>query len=218
MAREDMYDDDPTRREDMYEEDPTGRIINETYDEIERDRQAWIAGEIGFSPEELADFPGFEVPFWEEDAETLLHEVGIDTNFSLDGVPEERLTRLFKKYDGESHFYDENDILVESDPLPSYVAGHGETEEELKKLGYALGKTGEIGRYYILLPNIEFARGFWKGKFEKAVDEKDDSLMLDVRNDIETYEPSMVESEIANLAANIYSENPGEPDDPKTMG
>lgn len=217
MAKEDMYMDDFKRREDMYEEDPTGRIINETYDEIERDRQAWINGEGELTQEELEALSDFEIPFWEEDAETLLHEIGIDTTFSLDGVAEDRLKRIFKRYDDGARYYDENDILIESDPLPSYVAGNKTEKEEFQRLGYLLGQTGEIGRYYILLPNIDFARSFWKGKFERALNDGDDSMLLDVRSDIEAYDPSMVESEIASIADSIYKDTPEEPEKPKTV-
>ena len=203
-------------RKDIYEEDPTGRIINDIYDDINLRKEGWEeTRDIDLYDDSL---PKFEIEFWEEDFNALLHEIGIDFQTSFDEIPLDRLEGIFDRFEVKSQELDDEASLIDIDPIPLYAAGNNIPELELKRLGYTLGKIGELGRYYILLPNIDFARGFWLGKFEKAIDESNDSLIVEVKEDIKAYDPEIVEDEIAIITANCYKETPGDVSKtPKTM-
>lgn len=190
-------------RDDMYEEDPFGKTIREIYDDIDnRIRERKEKAELG-------DFDDlfFDLLFWEENANMLLEEMGIKKTFNFEKVSMAMLKRMHQKYYLQSQMLDDDAIRVPRDPLPTYYAGDGKPSEELYKLGYTLGSSGDLGKYYILLPDINFSRGYWMGKFEKAVTEDNDDLIIEVSQEIKLYYPEKAEEELNYVIKNCFTNN-----------
>ena len=201
------------KKDDIYEEDPFGKTIREIYDDIDQ-RIAARKETEGY--EQYLD--GYEPEFWQEDANDILMDVGIEYEFKISEYSKEKLDRIHEYYKDNAEVLNDDAILVPNDPIPTYYSGNGKTEVELYNLGYALGSTGEVGKYYLLLPILSFSRGFWTGKFEKAVKDDNDDLILDVSRDIKVFDPTTAEDELASIVNKCFSDNLVEDvDKPKTI-
>lgn len=188
-------------KDDMYEEDPFGKTIREIYDDIDnRIRERKEMAESGDIEDLL-----FDPLFWEEDANIILNEIGIKKTFNFEKVSVNMLRRLYRQYHSQAEELDDDAIRVPSDPLPTYYAGDGKPYDELYKLGYTLGNSNTLGRYYLLLPDINFSRGYWMGKFEKAVSEDNDDLLIELSQEIKLYNPEKAEEELNYLVNNCFS-------------
>ena len=187
------------RRKDMYEEDPVGKTIREIYDDIDEREKDW---------EELKQFSDssdtYEPDFWEEDANDLLSELGIDKKIDIKTVPTEKLDRIYDYYSAKENTVDEEGEIIPYDPIPFYHAGNGKPDSELYDLGHTLGSLGELGVYYILLLDINFSRGYWMGKFEKAVKEDNDNLILEVSKEMKVYDPENAEAELSSVVDKCF--------------
>lgn len=187
------------RRQDMYEEDPTGKTIREIYDDIDRRIE---------ERKEDEEFPfdiEFETDFWVEDSNELLTELGIDSKFNLEGVPLDKLDRIYKYYEPRSQEMNDEAMYFDVDPIPHYYSKNGSFTSELHKLGLELGHAGVVGKYYRLLADINFARGYWQGKVEKSFDEKNDEILIEVSKEIKLYDPLVADEELAMAINNCYS-------------
>ena len=189
-------------RNRMYEEDPNEKEARNIFDDIDIQRMEYESGEYT-SELELE----VEEMFWEDDVKECLHEIGIDYDYSLDNVPKDRIQRIYEHYYNQSKEMNDRGEYIDVDPIPEYYAGNGSSIEELFKLGYTLGNIGVVGCYYKLLVDINFARGFWLGKFEKAINEDNDQIILDVSKDMKIFDPETAEKELTDIVNKCFSEN-----------
>ena len=186
------------RRNDSYEDD-FGKTIREIYEDIDRrieDRKEEI---------NLPDQVEIQPIFWEEEANQILQEVGIDYEFNADNVPQDRMDRIYNYYSPSAEEIDDDAVYVDVDPIPKYYAGDKDYKQELNKLGYTLGKVGNVGMYYRLLIDLNFSRGYWLGKFEKAVEEDNDNMILEVSKEMKLYDPSTAEKELTRVVNKCFS-------------
>ncbi len=148
----------------------------------------------------------YEYFFLEDDANTLLANIGLEQNFDLTYYPRDQLKRIFRYYHPKSEIKngDKTEII---DPLPEYRVGNGSYEEELFKFGYKLGKIGQLGIYYRLLPNFQFRRGYWVGKMERSVELNDDDILRELSNEIKIYDATQANEELGYIVNNIFTED-----------
>jgi hypothetical protein len=203
------------RKDDMYDEDPTGKTIREIYDDIDKRKELRGKAELI----EADKLHIFDTIFWEEDANYILRELGIDYRFNEKNVPEETISRLVEFYkDKIIDFSDEEAIPFDIDPAPNYVPGNGPARKELYTFGYTLGSEGQVGKYYVLLPNKDFAKGYFIGKFEKGINENDDNIILEVSKEIKVLDPEGAEKELSSIVEKCFSETEENIDNkPKTI-
>ena len=144
--------------------------------------------------------------FLEDDANELLSNIGLEQNINITNYPKEQLLRLFRYYHLKSEsMVDGKKKYV--DPLPDYKVGDGSYEEELFKFGYNIGKKGEVGIYYRLLPEDQFRKGYWIGKMEKYVEENDKRILQELSKEIKVYDIVNYEEEIDYIVNNIYKDS-----------
>jgi hypothetical protein len=202
------------RRNDMYEEDPTGRTIREIYDDIDNRK------ELRNNPElkEVDQIHIFDTIFWEEDANYILRELGIKYRFDEKDVPEETISRLVEFYKDRIIDYTDDAEQFDIDPTPNYTPGNQTADKELYKFGYTLGGEGQVGKYYVLLPNKDFAKGYFVGKFEKGINENSDDIILEVSQEIKVLDPEGADKELTSIVSDSFSETEEFDDDkPKTI-
>ncbi len=188
----------------MYRPDPEDKEIRDIRDDID------LKKELYKSAKELEELnPQVEMMFWDEDVKKILKDLGVTITGNIDTSDEEKLLRLHNRYYAKSLFVDDDAELVDVDPLPRYTFGNNSLKTELYKFGYALGQVGEIGLYYKLLIDINFARGFWRGKFDRAVNDPDmskdlTSAIVDINEDIKAYDPKVAEKELARVVSDFF--------------
>ena len=202
------------RKDDMYEEDPTGKTIREIYDDIDQRK------ELRDNPElkEVDQIHIFDTIFWEEDANYLLREIGINYRFNENDVPEETISRLVDYYKDRIVDFTDDAVRFDIDPVPEYQAGNESASKELYKLGYSLGNEGQVGKYYVFLPNKDFAKGYFVGKFEKGINENNDEMILEVSREIKVLDPDGAEKKLNSIVKKCFSETEeNEEDKPKTI-
>ena len=183
--------------------DEYGRTAKDVYNDLESEFK--IPKDFGNTQDE-AELNQAMHYFWEDDANELLANIGLEQDFDITKYPRDQLFRIFRYYHADSEKINQDGKVEYNDPLPYYKVGDGTPEDELYKFGYELGKTGEIGIYYRLLPNINFRYGYWTGKFERAVELNDDTLILDVGKEIRIYDAEKAEQELTNIVNNIFVE------------
>lgn len=183
--------------------DSYGRSEKEIYDELEKDFPISKGfGKVLDENDELT----YEYYFLEDDANELLANIGLDQNLNYSEIPRDKLLRIFRYYHQKSEKKLENGKKSYVDPLPDYRAGTDSFENEIKKFGYELGKVGEIGIYYRLLPDDNFRHGYWQGKMERAVELDDDNIILEVSKEIKIYDAMEAENELGNIVNSIFTE------------
>ena len=187
-------------RDRIYEEDPADREVRNIYDAIDERMEDWK--EIDSLIEEAAVDP----EFWQEDIAAILEDVGISSEIEVPMFPKEQLERIEKFYGPKSGDYNDDGMYEEIDPIPTYYAGEESREKELYKLGYAIGLTDNIGKYYKLLPLIEFSRGYWLSKFENAINEDSDEKILQVSREIKIVDPKKAEKELTKIVNKCFTD------------
>lgn len=188
--------------EELEKTDAYGRTVKQIYNELESVFP--MPKELGKTEEEANELEG-ELFFIEDDANELLANIGLSQSMDLSNYPREQLLRIFRYYHLASEKV-ENGKKQYVDPLPSYTAGNESQDEELYKLGYELGKKGEIGIYYRLLPLIQFRRGYWIGKMERYVDLDDDNILRELSTELKVYDASKFDEEMEYIVNNIFKE------------
>lgn len=188
-------------RNRVYEEDPFDKEIRSIYDEIDDKMKNWEEDKQYLDIEAEAD-----PDFWKEDVEMILSDLRFDPDFVVPTFPKEQLDRIEKYYARQSEFINEDAMIEDVDPLPDYVAGNGSVKNELYKLGYAVGAHEQIGKYYKLLPFIYFSRGYWLGKFERAVQEDNDDLILEVAREMRIVNPKTAEKELTSIVNRCFTD------------
>ena len=183
--------------------DEYGRTANDVYNELENEFK--ISKNFGKTQEE-AELNEAAYYFWEDDANELLANIGLEQDFDITKYPRDQLLRIFRYYHADSEKILNNGKTEYNDPLPYYKVGDETPEDELYKFGYELGKGGEIGIYYRLIPNVNFRYGYWTGKFERAVELSNDNLILDVGKEIRIYDAEQAEQELTKIVNNIFVE------------
>ena len=144
--------------------------------------------------------------FLETDANELLANIGLEQNMNISNYPREQVLRLFRYY----HLKSESVVDGKKkyvDPLPDYKVNGGSYEEELYKFGYNLGKEGKVGIYYRLLPIDEFRKGYYVGKMERYIDQNDQNILRELRQEIKVYDVLNYENEIDYIVGNIFKES-----------
>ena len=186
-------------------EEPTdsyGRTEKEIYNDMESYFD--MPKDFGETVEE-AELRQGEFFFLEDDANELLANIGLDQKMNLENYPREQLFRIFRYYHLKSE-KEENGKRVYVDPLPTYKAGDESYEKELFKFGYKLGKGGEVGIYYRLLPNFQFRRGYWVGKMERYIELNDDNILRELSREIKVYDAMKADEEMGFIVNNIFKE------------
>ena len=183
--------------------DEYGRTAKDVYNDLEGEFK--IPKDFGNTQDE-AELNKAMYYLWEDDANELLANIGLEQDFDITKYPRDQLFRIFRYYHADSEKYTQEGKVEYNDPLPYYKVGDGTQEDELYKFGYELGKTGEIGIYYRLLLDTNFRYGYWTGKFERAVELNDDTLILDVGKEIRIYDAEKAEQELTNIVNNIFVE------------
>ena len=183
--------------------DVYGKSADDYYKELESDYT--IPKELGTNQDEV-DYNQGEFFLWEDDANDLLASIGLDQNFSLDGVDKEKRERLFRYYHNNSQKTQEDGKIVDINPVPFYRAQSNDYELEINKLGYELGKKLNLGVFYRLLPDDNFRHGYYLGKFETAVELDNDKLILDLSKEMQVYDASIKDEELAYLCNNCFKE------------
>lgn len=189
---------------EMYQQDPDDREIRNIRDEIDINKELYqCAKEL----EELD--PQIELMFWGDDVERIFRNLGATVPSNIDTSDEERLLRLHNRYYAKSLFVADEGKLIDIDPLPHYMFKNNSLKTEMYKFGYALGEVGDVGLYYKLLVDINFARGFWRGKFDRAVNNPDTSkdlisAIVDINDDIKAYDPKVAEEELARVVSDFF--------------
>lgn len=182
---------------DDYISDVTDEI-NENYDIIDSDKKTYIASKTNMD-EEMLDI------LWEDEANNILQDLGIDYYLEVSKMPYNRLERIRNYYEKKSWSSDNQGNIVYDDPMPYYYSSGRKPEVELFDLGYKLGEMGSLGTYYLLLPDINFSRGFWKGKFVRAVQEDNDEMILEISNEIKLFDSQTAEKELADIVNSVFT-------------
>jgi len=188
----------------MVVRDIYGRSEEDLYNELEKDYI--IPKELGKNKDEV-DYNQSELFFWEDDANEILASIGLDQNFSLSDVDNEKKQRLFRYYHDKSQKTLEDGKKVDINPLPHYRANSNNYEIETYKLGYELGKKLNIGMYYRLLPEDNFRDGYYLGKFETAIELDNDNLILEVAKELQVYDATKKEEYLEYLCNNCFKED-----------
>ena len=186
-------------------EEPTD-AYGRTEKEIYNDMESYFDMPKDFGDTvEKAELRQGEFFFLEDDANELLANIGLDQKMNLENYPREQLFRIFRYYHLKSE-KEENGKKVYVDPLPTYKAGDESYEKELFKVGYKLGKGGEVGIYYRLLPNFQFRRGYWVGKMERYIELNDDNILRELSREIKVYDAMKADEEMGFIVNNIFRE------------
>ena len=183
--------------------DAYGRTEKQIYDEMEKYFE--ISKDFGktFDEEDSLQQDFF---FIEDDANELLANIGLSQKMDLSKFPRIQLLRIFRYYHVKSEkMVDGKKKYV--DPLPDYKAGNESFEKEIFKFGYKLGKGGEIGIYYRLLPNFQFRRGYWVGKMERYIELNDDNILKELSREIKVYDAMNADEEMGYIVNNIFKED-----------
>ena len=141
----------------------------------------------------------------EDDANELLANIGLEQDLDFDKEPRDMLMRIFRYYHLQSEIKEDGKTRY-NDPLPYYKVGDKSRDEELYNFGHELGKLGNIGIYYRLLPDTSFRHGYWTGKMERAVELNNDDLIIEVGREIKLYNANTAEEELGNIVNNIFKE------------
>jgi len=187
------------KRRDMYEKD-TLEEIRENYDLIDIRKELYNIEKSFHS--EINDINN---SLWADEANDLLKVIGIDYIIDFDNVPNDRLNRLRNYYEKYSWTSDDFGNIIERDPLSTYNFSSDDPKKELYQLGYTLGEMNDLGFYYLLLPDINFSRGFWKGKFDNAIKNSDDNMIHELYNEIKLYDSKIVEEELSIVLNSDFS-------------
>ena len=148
-----------------------------------------------------------EFHFWDDDANDLLANIGLGQDFDSSAYPKDQLKRIFRYYhDGQKKMVDGK--KVDNDPLPDYRVGDDSYEKEMFKFGYALGKGGDLGIYFRLLPIFQFRRGYWVGKMERSIELNDIEILRELSNEIKLYDAKQANDEMGFIVNNIFKEEP----------
>lgn len=185
-------------RKRVYEEDPSDREIRNIYDAIDKEMEDWKGTDF------LVDNQVVDPESWQEDIEIILEDVGIN-DIEVPLFPKEQLERIEQFYGPKSTIANDDGMYEEFDPIPTYYAEEGSTKTELYKLGYAVGLTDNIGKYYKLLPLINFSRGYWLAKFENAIKEDSDDKILGVSREIKIVDPKKAEKELTTIVNKCFT-------------
>ena len=188
-------------RNKEFEEDPFDKEIRNIYDDIDEQMKDW-KDDNGLSYESYGEEPYL----WKDDIEDILSELGIDPDFEVPLFPKEQLDRIEEYYGSQSKAINDDNMYEEFDPLPLYSAGVGSAKKELYKLGYAVGSEEHIGRYYKLLPLINFSRGYWLSKFERAVKDDNDNMILEVSREMKIVNPKTAEKELTSIVNRCFTD------------
>ena len=147
-----------------------------------------------------------EYYFLEDDANELLANIGLEQKLDFINVPRNQLKRVFRYYHPLSQTEEEGK-KKDIDPLPDYRVGDKSFEEEIFKFGYHLGKGGKLGKYYRLLPDFQFRRGYWVGKMERCVDLNNDDILRELSREIKVYDATQANEEMEYIVNNIFQED-----------
>lgn len=183
------------------EPDPTDAIIRGNYDAIDA-----MMEDYKNNPEGYQDGPVYP-ELWKEEMEELLSDVGIVYDGELPLCPQNQLDRIYSYYGKQGEEMNDDMMYQEVDPIPSYEAGFSSYKRELEKLGYAVGRAGVVGRYYLLLPLINFSRGYWLAKFEKGFEDNNDDMLLEVAQEMKIVcGETEAEHELTRVVNKMFSE------------
>lgn len=144
--------------------------------------------------------------FMEDDANELLANIGLEQNMDFSEYPRSQRSRIFRYYHAKSE-KKVNGKIEYVDPLPTYKVEDESFEKEMFKFGYHLGKGGEVGIYYRLLPNFQFRRGYWVGKMERYIELNDDNILRELSREIKVYDALKADEEMGYIVNNIFVED-----------
>ncbi len=187
------------RRSDEYERDSLEEI-RENYDIIDKN--------IGLQKFEDSIHENMEEVnnlLWMDEVNELLQNMGLDYTIDFEKIPADRLKRIKTYYEKNSWTSDDYGNVVERDPFSDFYSSGKDPKEELYNLGYMLGQKNDLGIYYLLLPDINFSRGYWNGKFISAVEKNDDNMILEVSNEMKVYNPETAEEELSKIVNTVFS-------------
>ena len=116
----------------------------------------------------------------------------------------ERMLVLDQKYGGNEYIYDDNGNKVFNDPLKDWSPVNLEPEDIIFEAGHLLGLEGDLGGYFRLLSDINFARGYWLGCAEKAISNNDAFDLSRLLIDIDMLRPGTSKEEMENIIQNLF--------------
>jgi len=144
---------------------------------------------------------------WQIECKKMFDELGFDEcNYKFQMLPFFKLNKLKDKYFEQSMVLDEYGHFIPKTPIFNYVPKTNIPEKELYSLGRILGLVGDLGKYYLLLTDINFSRGFWLGSVEKAIIDDDSEKMKSIRDDIEIILPNSSDVEFNLIRRTMFSD------------
>jgi len=121
----------------------------------------------------------------------------------------ESMIALDQRYGGSEYIYDDNGNKVFNDPLENWSPINLEPEDIIFEAGHLLGLENNLGGYFRLLSDINFARGYWLGCVETAVSKDDAEALKLVSSEIDMLRPGTSEKEMENITQNLFIHDVG---------
>lgn len=185
----------------VYNPDSWAEEVSALYDELDRKGRT-------LSLESLAvddDMYDLVSSTWEMESEEILNDLGFGSSgYEIRLLPSKKLKTLMVRFKEQNVEIDDYGQVVSRDPLPDYVPKTDNVRKELYSLGRTLGLMGDLGRYYYLIPDINFSRGLWLGQVEKAISENDLEGLNQVKADMEFFKAGSSDAEFERINKAMY--------------
>lgn len=179
-------------------ENDFGKEINDNYEAEDVFEKNQISHE-----EELE----YDIQLWEDDIRDYLEKKDIIFNIDTISIPIDRKIRLHEEYFPKSIDVDDYGHTFGIDRTLDFYPQSQEPEEALKEIGIYLGKCDAVGDCYKLLSIPIVAENYWASKYLKAIEKHDDSMIKELKREIEVYDPDNGEKEFSLVVDSNLSYN-----------
>ena len=114
-------------------------------------------------------------------------------------LPNEKLLYLEEKYFSQMCEIDQYGEEVPRDTLENWYPKSDDNMKNIFEAARYLGRKNDLGMYFRLLSDLNFSRGFWLGRVEKAVSKGNNKELDKIRMEIDALRPGTSEKEMSDI-------------------